>query len=89
MPFTTDALARATAQIIPGCPTPIRFASPEDVILAKLKWYHDGGERSERQYGDLLGMLRVQGEGIDQSYIEPWLDRLAVRDLYTRLCGQV
>ncbi len=86
MPFTTEALVRATSQMLPGCQVPVRFASPEDVILAKLKWYRDGGERSERQWSDLLGILRVQGDGLDKIYIERWLDRLAVRELHARLC---
>lgn len=37
----------------------IRFASPEDTILHKLVWYRLGGEVSERQWRDLLGVLTV------------------------------
>lgn len=38
------------------------LATPEDVILHKLYWYRLGGEVSERQWNDVLGVLRVQGE---------------------------
>lgn len=85
MPFTREALLRARTEDLPGSPVPIRFATPEDVLLAKLKWYRDGGERSERQWGDLLGILRVQGGALDHGYIDPWLDVLQVRDLHARL----
>ncbi len=89
MPFTGAALDRASCETPPGCPLPIRFASAEDVVLAKLRWYRDGGERSERQWGDLLGILRVQGDTLDQTYMDPWLERLGVRDLHQRLVSQV
>jgi len=89
MPFSGEALLRAISETPPGCPLPIRFASPEDVVLAKLRWYRDGGERSERQWGDLLGILRVQGDALDLAYMDRWLDRLGVRDLHQRLLSQV
>ena len=71
-----EALLRARIEDLPGSPVPIRFASPEDVVLAKMKWYRDGGERSERQWGDLLGILRVQGGALDEAYMDRWLDEL-------------
>ena len=43
-------------------PRNIALASPEDVLLRKLEWYKGGGEVSERQWNDVLGMLKVQGQ---------------------------
>lgn len=37
----------------------VRFASPEDTLLHKLVWYKLGNEISDRQWGDILGVLRV------------------------------
>ncbi len=37
----------------------IPLATPEDSLLSKLDWYRRGGEVSERQWGDILGILRV------------------------------
>src|SRR5207253_1266363 len=39
---------------------PVPFASPEDTVIAKLRWYKMTGERSDKQWGDLLGVLRQQ-----------------------------
>lgn len=88
MPFTTEALDRAGHETMPGWPHPIRFATAEDILLAKMTWYRAGGEQSERQWGDLLGILRVQEDVLDHAYIARWLDRLNVRDIYNRLSSQ-
>ena len=36
-------------------------ASAEDTLLAKLNWYRMGGEVSERQWRDVMGVVKVQG----------------------------
>ncbi len=33
--------------------------TPEDTVLHKLEWYCAGGEVSERQWGDVVGVLKV------------------------------
>ncbi len=37
------------------------FSSPEDIILSKLLWYEKGNRVSERQWLDVLGVIKVQG----------------------------
>jgi len=56
-------------------------ASPEDIILAKLEWYRLGDEVSERQWGDVLGVMKVQQHLLDRVYLEQWADDLGVVDL--------
>ena len=58
-----------------------RLSSAEDVILHKLHWYRAGAEVSERQWGDVLGVLRVQGDALDHRYLERWAETLEVQDL--------
>lgn len=57
------------------------IASAEDVILAKLEWYRLGGKVSERQWSDVLGVLKVQGDLLDREYLRKWADQLGVLDL--------
>jgi hypothetical protein len=56
-------------------------ASAEDTILAKLEWYRMGGEVSERQWRDVLGVLLVQGERLDLGYLEKMATHIGVLDL--------
>lgn len=59
-------------------------ASPEDVLLAKLRWYRLGGEVSDRQWRDILGIILVQAERLDPAYLEHWAAKLGVLDLLER-----
>ncbi len=60
------------------------LASPEDTILAKLAWYRLGGETSTRQWEDVLGVLRVQGERLDGAYMQHWAGELSISDVLAR-----
>lgn len=59
-------------------------ASPEDTILAKLDWYRLGGGVSDRQWGDVTGVLKVQGERLDFAYLRQWAAELGVDNLLER-----
>jgi hypothetical protein len=59
------------------------FATPEDVILAKLEWSKIG--ESERQFLDAVNVAKVQGDNLDRSYIEEWAKQLGVQELLQRL----
>jgi hypothetical protein len=60
---------------------PLVMITAEDTILLKLEWYRLGGEISERQWLDVLGVMRIQGERLDQGYLDQWAVELGVADL--------
>lgn len=60
------------------------FTTAEDIILAKLNWFRMGGETSEQQWRDVLGVMRVQGDALDQAYLYEWAERLGLLDLLDR-----
>jgi hypothetical protein len=60
------------------------FASPEDTVLAKLEWYRKGGCVSEKQWRDLLGVLKVQSNSLDRGYLLRWAEILEVSDQLRR-----
>ena len=84
-PFDRQAAARARPQAIDDAPDAPRFpvASPEDTVLAKLEWFRLGGETSERQWWDVVGILKVT-EDSDRQYLRRWADSLGVTDLLER-----
>jgi hypothetical protein len=67
---------RRLVQLDPG--TPFWLMTPEDLILAKLIW----GKRSqsEKQWRDVLGVLKVQQINLDYGYLAEWGDRLNLED---------
>jgi hypothetical protein len=58
--------------------------SPEDTVLRKLLWYREGGEVSDRQWRDVVQVLRQSGALIDHRYLDEWGVALGVGDLLVR-----
>ncbi len=84
-PFDREALHRAHLAALDDGPEARRFrvASAEDAILAKLEWFRAGGEVSERQWSDVVGILRM-GAKIDREYLVRWAAALGLGDLMAR-----
>jgi hypothetical protein len=57
------------------------IASSEDIILSKLEWFRMGGEMSERQWNDILGVIKVQGSLLDKEYLYHWAGELEITAL--------
>jgi len=84
-PFSREQMDRRVRVPLGEPPTPEIFvASPKDTILSKLEWYRLGGEVSDRQWNDILGVLKVQGDRLDFDYLDRWADELSVADLLKR-----
>jgi len=83
--FDDAQFARRTKQVLLREPDrAAQVASPEDSILAKLEWYRMGGEVSDRQGRDILGMVKTQRETLDRAYMERMAQQLNVADLLAR-----
>jgi hypothetical protein len=63
--------------------------SPEDIVLQKLAWYRMGNEISDRQWTDILGILRMQRGQLDGDYLRQWANELAVGDLLRRATDEL
>lgn len=84
-PFLQSQLARAQRQSFTfESEVSAKFASPEDTILSKLEWYRMGGEVSERQWLDILGVLKTRAGDLDLGYLRKWAIEIKVIDLLER-----
>jgi hypothetical protein len=84
-PFLRSQLARAKKQTFTfETEVSAKFASPEDTILSKLEWYRMGGEVSDRQWRDILGVLKTRAGELDLDYLHDWARELKVADLLER-----
>lgn len=59
----------------------VYFATVEDTLLAKLDWYQLGGKVSEKQWQDVLGVIKVQKDQLDLTYLKHWAIDLGVQKL--------
>lgn len=84
--FDQQQLNRRRPEVLlPDSSQTIFIATPEDTILAKLSWYRRGGEASERQLTDVVGIIKVQNQRLDVSYLRQWADKLNVLDLLEKV----
>jgi len=60
-------------------PTP--FVTPEDILLAKLHWFREGGEVSTVQWRDIEGIVRSCRGTLDQGYLNENASRLGISGL--------
>ena len=84
-PFDRIQFKRRIEQVLVADPEQKAFmSSAEDIILAKLEWYRSGGEVSDRQWRDILGVLKVQTGRLDLDYLREWAVERKVIDLLQR-----
>lgn len=87
--FDRQQLGRRKAQMpSQDAAGPLWILSPEDTILVKLDWFRQGGEVSERQWRDVVGVLKAQAAALDQPYLDHWAEALGVADLLARAVGE-
>ena len=88
-PYDQAQLDRRLLQTLATDPEQVAYvASAEDTVLTKLEWYRMGGEISDRQWRDVLSVIKVQGEQLDREYLRHWAVQLGVADLLERVLDQ-
>lgn len=82
-PFQSSALERRKKDTLEEdvIGTEFCFSSPEDTIINKLQWYELGERISERQWLDVIGVIKVQGDLLDKHYLLQWSQRLGIEQL--------
>jgi hypothetical protein len=65
-------------------PLIVRVCAAEDMILQKLIWYRLGGQISDRQWADVVGMLKVQAQRIERPYLMRWAEQLGLTEMLER-----
>lgn len=60
----------------------------ENLVLRKLDWFRQSGETSDRQWRDVLGILKVQAGALDMTYLLRSADDTGLRDLLDRALDQ-
>jgi len=84
-PFLQSQMVHARRQTFNlGTEISALFSSPEDSILSKMEWYRMGGEVSDRQWRDILGVLKTCSGEIDLEYLRTWAKKLKISDLLDR-----
>ena len=88
-PFDLEEFRRHRRELIRRDPERYVYVkTAEDILLRKLAWYRMGGETSDRQWNDVLGIARVHGGTLDREYLARWGRELAVGDLLDRALAE-
>lgn len=64
------------------------LCSPEDIIISKLDWFSLSNETSERQWLDILGVIKVQKDNLDKKYLKHWAEQLNLLELLQKAFNQ-
>ncbi len=83
-PFDQIEFDRRRAVIIGPDGESLVVKSPEDSVLRKLLWFREGGGVSDKQWRDIVAILRVSGAVMDTEYLGIWSARLACEGLLAR-----
>lgn len=84
-PFNKERLEKRERLQVAEAPAPRVFMdTAEHSVLRKLEWFRRGGETSQRQWRDVVSILRIQDARLDRARLDAWAARLEVSDLLER-----
>lgn len=79
--FEQSALSRRVLLKMPGASTEFAFASVEDILLAKLRWYDAGGRESSVQWRDITRLIAINRGNLDVAYLRRWAAAMRITEL--------
>lgn len=78
-PFSRSKMSRRQPYPLPEkSASPIYICSAEDIVLQKLAWRQINHNESQKQWRDILGVLKTQGQQLDFDYLWQWAEILNV-----------
>lgn len=82
--FDESEFARRQPIAIRASGETLYIKAPEDTVLRKLLWFQAGGEVSEKQWRDIIEVLRISGPQMDRAYLRHWAQVLRIPHLLDR-----
>jgi len=76
-PFAQSKMERRVQYPLPDGSS-LWIAAPEDIVLQKLVWGRDS--QSEKQWRDVLGVLKLQGDRLNFEYLWHWSNQLGIAE---------
>jgi hypothetical protein len=86
-PYDEVEFSRRRPVVVREPDTRLVLKTPEDTVLRKLWWFRQGGEASDRQWRDVVQVLKISGAAMEAAYLERWAKGLGVEDLLVRARG--
>ncbi len=84
-PWDEQVLARREPGYFGDDPEPVfTVETAEDLVLSKLRWFRMAGGVSDKQWGDILAVLKVQSLSLDLAYLQKWAEELRLTDLLAK-----
>ncbi|HKO51386.1 MAG TPA: hypothetical protein VJV79_26940 [Polyangiaceae bacterium] len=80
-PFDESEFSRRRPVVVSASGASIVVKSAEDTVLRKLLWFREGGGVSEKQWRDVVSVLRISGDAMDDAYLTSWASRLEIDEL--------
>ena len=73
---------------VSGAANGIWVTAAEDQVLRKLDWFRQGGAMSDRQWRDVVGILRIHLESMDLVYLQASAHEVGLTDDLGEALGQ-
>ena len=80
-PYDEIEFSRKRSQVVRAGESLV-LKTPEDSVLRKLLWFREGGGVSDKQWRDVLEVLRVSET--DSTYLDVWAARLGLAPLLAK-----